>query len=93
MEVEYQQYRESGFILLGAYMSGYTGGPATQEELDMWASTHGSTFPVMYVDISHMVQFFGNSIGTPSEVLIGPGMEVIKVNGITPADIEAVLPN
>jgi hypothetical protein len=80
-------------MFIGAYLSGYTGGPCTQEELDDWATNNGMTFPVLYVDISHMVQFFGNSIGTPSEVLLAPGMEVYKVLAITDADIEAVLPD
>lgn len=51
------------------------------------------SFPVLSMgDIWALTGIFGNSISTPSEALLGPGMEIISVGSVSDAQIQAALP-
>ena len=80
----------------------YDGVPPTQADLNIWADQYGQTFPVVS-DGERYIHSFGIkregeggtgplAVGLPSHTLLGPGAELIVVDGeVTEEDIEATL--
>ena len=64
----------------------------TTEDASDWANTFGLTFPVLADSGWSIGNRFELDNYIPSYTLIGPGMEVVEVDGdISDADIEALL--
>ena len=67
----------------------------TTEDLTLWAQTYGITHPIL-IDEDWGVTYryiTGGSIGLPTDHLIAPGMEIIRLDThVINGDIEYYLP-
>lgn len=68
------------------------GSTPTQADLTQWANTYGITTPVL-ADVG-WAQFdaLWDQNYTPANMLLAPGMTVVKADWVQESDIEAVLP-
>ncbi len=69
------------------------GTPPTQGELTSWANNHGLSTPVLSDPGWQTFDTFWNTNFTPAGILLAPGMQVVKKDWISEADIVSVLPN
>ncbi len=83
----YDLYRDRGLIVLSLLYDISTG-----EQAMTWAESHGLTHPVL-VDAPNVGARFERDWAVPSFTLIGPGAEILVLDGtITTEEIEAHLP-
>ncbi len=69
-------------------------GNATETDPVAWAETYGATFPFVADLNSSLINATEGDGYIPSLHLIGPGLEVITLDGnVTDAQIESYLPN
>ncbi|MDP6931301.1 MAG: hypothetical protein QGG40_00225, partial [Myxococcota bacterium] len=68
--------------------------PPDQEELELWATTYGQTFPVLSDSEPVALRYTERgTLSLPSHSLIGPGAEVLIADGdVTEDDVVAALP-
>lgn len=65
----------------------------TADELKAWGENYGHTFPDVADAGWALNNKFEKDGGIPTQILIAPGGEIVKVDqGYTAADIEAILP-
>ena len=92
METQYQKYKDQGFMPVYLIAEDNESNATTTEDASTWANTFGLTFPVLADSGWTIGNRFELDYYIPSHTLIGPGMEVIEVDGdISDADIEALL--
>ena len=87
-QLTFETYRDRGFIVLSLLFDISTG-----EQAMAWAEANGGlTYPIL-IDDQGIGSRYEVDGGVPSFTLIGPGAEVIAVDGaISNLDIEAHLP-
>jgi len=95
LETLYQNYKDQGFIVIYAMAENSAGATPTTEELSAFSAEHGLTFPVVADSGWGIGNRFEQDNAIPTYNLLGPGMQVVQVDGghINDADVEALLPN
>lgn len=68
------------------------GGAPTQAELTQWATEYGLSTPVLSDPGWSTFDTFWNQNYTPANMLIAPGMQVVKTDWVSDSDIAAVVP-
>ena len=92
LETQYQNYKDQGFMPIYLIAEDNEYNATTTEDASDWANTFGLTFPVLADSGWSIGNRFELDNYIPSYTLIGPGMEVVEVDGdISDADIEALL--
>jgi hypothetical protein len=82
MQAAYEQYRDSGLMIIGLYNQNAESEPPSQEDLQGWAETYGLTFAVTY-DAEPVWTRFEVDFGIPSLTLLGPGAVVIAADDMS----------
>ncbi|MBK7760802.1 MAG: hypothetical protein IPI35_31215 [Deltaproteobacteria bacterium] len=82
MQAAYEQYRDSGLMIIGIYTQNAESEPPSQEDLQGWAETYGLTFAVTYDDVDVWTRFEVD-YGIPSLTLLGPGAVVIAADDMS----------
>ena len=68
------------------------GGPPTQAELMEWANDYGLSTPVLSDAGWSTFDTLWNQNTTPANMLLAPGMQVVKTTWVSEQDIAAVVP-
>ena len=82
MQAAYEQYRDSGLMIIGIYTQNAESEPPSQEDLQGWAETYGLTFAVTYDDVDVWTRFEVD-YGIPLLTLLGPGAVVIAADDMS----------
>ena len=89
LETQYQNYKDQGFMPIYIIAEDSDGNATTTEDASDWARTFGLSFPVLTDSDWIIGNRFELDYYIPSYTLIGPGMEVIKIDAdISDTDIE-----
>ncbi len=79
MQAAYEQYRDSGLMVIGLYTETNDYELPTSEDLQGWADTYGLTFAVTADDAAVWTRFEVD-YGIPSLTLLGPGAVVVAAD-------------
>jgi hypothetical protein len=79
MQAAYEQYRDSGLMIIGLYTETNDYELPTSEDLQGWADTYGLTFAVTADDAAVWTRFEVD-YGIPSLTLLGPGAVVVAAD-------------
>ncbi|MCK6519059.1 hypothetical protein L6R46_28850 [Myxococcota bacterium] len=79
MQSAYEQYRDSGLMVIGLYTETTEYELPTSEDLQGWADTYGLTFAVTADDAAVWTRFEVD-YGIPSLTLLGPGAVVVAAD-------------
>jgi hypothetical protein len=79
MQSAYEQYRDSGLMVIGLYTETTEYELPTSEDLQGWADTYGLTFAVTADDAAVWTRFEVD-FGIPSLTLLGPGAVVVAAD-------------
>ena len=82
MQAAYEQYRDSGLMIIGIYTETTENELPAQEDLQGWADTYGLTFAVTDDDAAVWTRFEVD-YGIPSLTLLGPGAVVIAADDMS----------
>ncbi len=82
MQAAYEQYRDSGLMIIGIYTETVENELPAQEDLQGWADTYGLTFAVTADDAAVWTRFEVD-YGIPSLTLLGPGAVVIAADDMS----------
>ncbi len=69
-----------------------SGGVPTQAQLTQWAGDYGLSTPVLADPGWATFDTLWNQNYTPANMLLAPGMRVVKTDWVSEGDIAAVLP-
>jgi thiol-disulfide isomerase/thioredoxin len=93
LEATYQQYKDRGLIIVSLYAENDFGSPPSSSELASFGDSYGMTFPVGTDPGWNIYDQVWDVNFTPVNMLIAPGMQIVKEDWVSDSDIEAVLPN
>jgi hypothetical protein len=95
----YNSYNAQGLMTLSYVSEGGSGGPATQSDVNVWASNYGQNGIVAYSGHQDVWYPFGVnqgggswSIALPGTMLLGTGASIVKIGVPSNAEIQAALP-
>ena len=83
-EAQYLQdeFGEQGFQMIEVLIENASGGQASQADMQTWASDYGMTTVPVFEDSAYQLwPYMERDWGIPTIVHIGPGMEVLSVDG------------
>jgi len=99
LEALYTEYKDRGLLSLTYMSESNDSGPATQADVQAWASTYAITGIVAYSSLQDVWFPFGvdlgggnYSIALPGTMLLGPGGAIAKIGIPTIEEIELALP-
>jgi hypothetical protein len=80
-------------MILSTWAENNESQPPSVDDIKGWADEHGMTFPVLADPSWAINNRFEKDGGIPTQILVGKGAELIKVDGgeVTEAEIEAAL--